>query len=421
LPFGEGFQQRIYFCKGKEFSRYLFIKLLHRQFYNDSPFKGYSEKDKAFSNTPEFPNSCSADRNINIFASELTHPEMRIRSFFFRSGMLSLLVVFILTTQACAQKKTYLATTVAFYNVENLFDTIDDPRTNDAEFLPAGSNRWTAQRYQVKLQNMASVIADIGSEVVKGGPAIIGLSEVENRGVLEDLIRTAPLDALGYDIVHYDSPDRRGIDVALLYKPSVFKVVNSTSNRLTLPWRSDFYTRDQLVVTGELHGELLSVIVNHWPSRASGPEYREEAAKLSRSLSDSLARVHPNAKIMIMGDLNDDPVDRSVAKALGAEGRTNKVKPGGLYNPMWQLFRDGIGSLAYRDAWNLFDQIIISEPLLNSNDGWKLHKARVYNEKYLIQKEGPYAGYPFRTFAGGAYAGGYSDHLPVYLILVKEK
>ncbi len=346
---------------------------------------------------------------------------MKNSSVFVQASIILLILSIFSSLQSCAQEKKYLATTIAFYNVENLFDTIDDPNTNDAEFLPGGANRWTPQRYQAKLENMAKVIAGIGNEMVKGGPAIIGLSEIENRGVLEDLINTPPLKELGYEIVHYDSPDRRGVDVGLLYKPSVFKVTNSTSNRLYMPGRTDFFSRDQLVVSGELLGEPISVIVNHWPSRRSGPEYREEAAKLSRHLSDSLMKAHKNAKIFIMGDLNDDPTDRSVAKVLGAKGKPADVKQGDLFNPMWQLHRDGIGSLAYRDAWNLFDQIIVSEPVLNDSKGWKLHKAKVYNEKFLLQKDGPYAGYPFRTFAGGAYAGGYSDHFPVYLFLIREK
>lgn len=346
---------------------------------------------------------------------------MKNSSVFVQASIILLILSIFSSLQSCAQEKKYLATTIAFYNVENLFDTIDDPNTNDAEFLPGGANRWTPQRYQAKLENMARVIAGIGNEMVKGGPAIIGLSEIENRGVLEDLINTPPLKELGYEIVHYDSPDRRGVDVGLLYKPSVFKVTNSTSNRLYMPGRTDFFSRDQLVVSGELLGEPISVIVNHWPSRRSGPEYREEAAKLSRHLSDSLMKAHKNAKIFVMGDLNDDPIDRSVAKVLGAKGKPADVKQGDLFNPMWQLHRDGIGSLAYRDAWNLFDQIIVSEPVLNDSKGWKLHKAKVYNDTFLLQKDGPYAGYPFRTFAGGAYAGGYSDHFPVYLFLIREK
>lgn len=346
---------------------------------------------------------------------------MKNSSVFVHASIILLIFSIFSSLQSCAQEKKYLATTIAFYNVENLFDTIDDPNTNDAEFLPGGANRWTPQRYQAKLENMARVIAGIGNEMVKGGPALIGLSEIENRGVLEDLINTPPLKELGYEIVHYDSPDRRGVDVGLLYKPSVFKVTNSTSNQLYMPGRTDFFSRDQLVVSGELLGEPISVILNHWPSRRSGPEYREEAAKLSRKLSDSLMKAHKNAKIFIMGDLNDDPTDRSVAKVLGAKGKPADVNKGDLFNPMWQLHRDGIGSLAYRDAWNLFDQIIVSEPVLNDSKGWKLHKAKVYNEKFLLQKDGPYAGYPFRTFAGGAYAGGYSDHFPVYLFLIREK
>lgn len=331
-------------------------------------------------------------------------------------------VLILIAFSVSAQEKTYKASCIAFYNVENLFDTIDDPNTNDAEYLPGGMNRWNTQRYRAKLTNMSTVIAGIGSEMVKGGPAIIGLSEIENQGVLEDLVKTPALKSIDYQIVHFDSPDRRGVDVGLLYNPAVFKLKNATSTRVKMPDQPDWFTRDQLVVSGELDGELISVIVNHWPSRGNGPEYREAAAKLSRWLSDSVARVNKNAKIFIMGDLNDDPTDKSVAKFLGAKGKPEEVKSGDLFNPMWQLHRDGIGSLAYRDSWNLFDQIIISEPLLNeSGKGWKFYKAKVYNEKFLIQKEGPYAGYPFRTFAGGAYAGGYSDHFPTYVFVIKEK
>ncbi len=312
------------------------------------------------------------------------------------------------------------AACIAFYNLENLFDTIDDPFTNDAEFLPDGTNHWTSERYQAKLANMADVINRIGGEIIKGGPTILGVSEIENRKVLEDLINTPPLKGKGYDIVHFDSPDRRGVDVGLLYKKSAFEVTNSTSNRLTMPGKYDWYTRDQLVVSGKLDGEMIHVIVNHWPSRAAGPEYREAAAALSLALCDSLRQIDPDSKIFIMGDLNDDPTDRSVYKVLGAKGKVKDVEKNGLFNPMWKLYQKGIGSLAYRDAWNLFDQIIISEPLLRENAGWQYLKANVFSEKFMLQKDGPYAGYPFRTFAGGAYAGGYSDHFPTYLLIVKK-
>lgn len=339
------------------------------------------------------------------------------------SPLKSVLVIFLFVTalQTSGQNKKAKTLCIAFYNIENLFDTIDDPRTDDAEFLPDGAYNWTRERYRAKLSTMAGVIAGIGSEITKDSPSVIGLSEIENRGVLEDLINTPPLKGKGYKIVHYDSPDARGVDVALIYKSSVFKVKNSTSNRLTMPGQTDWYTRDQLVVTGKLDGERVSMIVNHWPSRRSGPEYRAAAAKLSRHLSDSLSRKHKNARILIMGDLNDDPADSSVLKVLGAKGVVTGLQKGDLFNPMWQMLNDGTGSLQYRGVWNLFDQIIISEPLLNAERGWKFMKAGVYNEKFLVEQEGKFAGYPFRTYAGKKYLGGFSDHFPTYLILVKER
>jgi len=225
------------------------------------------------------------------------------------SAITIILSIFI-TTAANAQDKTKAAC-IAFYNLENLFDTIDDPRTNDAEFLPGGTNHWTSERYLTKLSNMAFVISKIGGEIIKGGPTLLGVSEIENKGVLEDLINTPPLKGLGYGIVHYDSPDKRGVDVALLYKKAAFKVVNTTSNRLTMPGKTDWFSRDQLVVSGELDGEMIHIIVNHWPSRGAGPEYRAAAAALSKKLTDSLQQINPDAKVFIMGDLNDDPTDVS--------------------------------------------------------------------------------------------------------------
>lgn len=320
-----------------------------------------------------------------------------------------------------AQNKKAKVACIAFYNIENLYDTLKTQGINDLEFTPSGTNRWNSDKYYSKLANLSKVISGVGNELVKGGPDLLGLCEVENRIVLEDLVNTPLLKDSGYGIVHYDSPDRRGVDVAMIYKKSAFTVINSTTNRLVMPGQPDFYSRDQLVVTGLLDGEMIHVIVNHWPSRANAPEYRAEAAKLSRRLADSLMQVHVNAKIFVMGDLNDDPVDKSVARILLAKFKTKNVGKGDLFNPYWKLHRDGVGSLAYRDAWNLFDQIIISEPLLNSpSHNWRFYRARVYNPSFLLQKDGPYKGYPFRTFAGGAYTGGYSDHLPVYVFVVKE-
>ena len=340
------------------------------------------------------------------------------KTTFIKIWILALLVA--TTVQSCGQKSDVKRVVIAFYNIENLFDTIDDPETDDAQFLPDGFYEWTPERYAAKLSNIAKVIANIGIEVSEAGPAIIGLSEVENRQVLEDLLKTPPLDKLGYQIVHYDSPDKRGIDVALLYKPGAFKVINSTSNRLVFPGEPNFLTRDQLVVTGELYGDLINIIVNHWPSRRSDPEYREAAASLSLHLSDSLKRIQKNAKTFIIGDLNDDPADNSVFDVLGAKGLKEQVKKQGFFNPMWQIHEDGFGTLQYRGNWNLFDQIIISEPLISKKGkGWKFEKAAIYSASFLKEQTGKYAGSIWRTHVGKKYLGGYSDHLPVYLILEK--
>jgi hypothetical protein len=329
------------------------------------------------------------------------------------------LLLIISSAYTFAQNKAK-AVCVAFYNVENLFDTIDDPATNDAEYLPGGANLWTTQRYQAKLENMSSVIAQIGDEFMKGGPTMIGLSEIENRGVLEDLIRTDALKNLGYSIAHFESPDHRGVDVGLLYKSKDFHLLNAVAVPFIMPGKPDFKSRDQLVVTGLLDKDTVTVVVNHWPSRGNDAPYRMVAGTLTRHIVDSLYARNRNANILVEGDLNDDPIDPSLQDGLGAQGKLSKVQQKGLFNPMWQMYKDGIGSLAYKDSWNLFDQIIVSEPLTREkSDSWKLYKTRVFKKPFLIQPDGPYAGYPFRTFSFGTYVNGYSDHLPVFVILVK--
>lgn len=343
---------------------------------------------------------------------------------FYQLNMLILTVLFLLTgfQTSFGQNKSYKMACVAFYNLENLFDTIDDPATDDSEFLPAGINQWTPSRYMEKLGNMANVISQIGDEYMKGGPTILGVSEIENKSVLVDLINTPALINSGYDIVHFNSPDARGVDVGLLYKKKDFTVLHANSHRLLMPGIPDFKSRDQLVVSGLLDGEKIHVIVNHWPSRRAGPEFRNEAGKLSRHIVDSLFAIDKDAKIFVMGDLNDDPVDPSVYIHLDAKGDEKKIGGSTLYNPMYPLYKDGIGSLAYRDSWNLFDQIILSKSLLGKDKTtFKLFKTMICNKPFLITKEGQYKGYPFRTFAAGAYIGGYSDHFPVYVFLVKEK
>ncbi|MGL5913465.1 MAG: endonuclease/exonuclease/phosphatase family protein [Bacteroidales bacterium] len=340
---------------------------------------------------------------------------------------LCLFIALAVSLTVWAQTQKYMTACVGFYNLENLFDTIKSINTNDYDFLPEGKNMWNTERYQHKLLNMASVIREICTEISPLGSAILGVAEVENRAVLEDLIATPPLSEIDYGIVHYDSPDARGIDVAMLYQKGRFEVLGTRSARLAVADMPNFRTRDQLVVSGLLDGDLVHIIVVHWPSRYRGEKrsapLRLAAAELSLSIVDSLYKADPSAKIILMGDMNDDPNNHSLTKVLKAKLNPKDVKKKGLYNPMYKLFEDGIGTLAWNNAWNLFDQIIISKPLLVGNkksDGYQFYQAKVFNENFLKQQEGRYAGTPFRTFSRGVFLGGYSDHFPSYIILQKK-
>ncbi len=327
-----------------------------------------------------------------------------------------------------AQEKSYNITCVAFYNQENLFDTINDPDKNDEEFLPDGLNRWTGDKYLEKLSHMADVITQIGDEYIKGGPVCLGVSEVENIGALTDLANQPKMKASGYIPVLLEGPDRRGVDVGFLYRKEFFTLISATSHRLVVADQPDFKTRDQLLVKGILLGDTVHFIINHWPSRSGGEKrsapMRAAAAQLVRTTVDSIMTVNPNAKIIIMGDLNDNPTNASVYKVLkAARDQATAINITGLYNPMYNMFKvQGIGSNAYRDSWSLFDQIIVSKGLLGDDKSTlKLYKALIFNRNFLKQTEGSFAGYPFRTFVGGQYQGGYSDHFPAYMFLIKEK
>lgn len=329
----------------------------------------------------------------------------------------------VISFETAAQ--SYVPACFGFYNIENLFDTLDTPEVRDTEFTPESSKRWNSQRYLEKLDNMARVINEIGSDVHPDGVFALGLSEIENREVIEDLIATAPLNERGYDIVHYDSPDKRGVDVGLIYQPKYFKVFSHKSYRLTIEGKDDFYSRDQLVVSGVLEKDTIHLLVAHWPSRSGGEKgsrpLRMAAGDLGRQIVDSLLDLNADAKILYMGDLNDDPVDPSVKRNLRTSADKRGAVKGKLYNPMGEMYKQGVGSLAYRDAWNLFDQIVVSPALVDENQkGYQFYGARVHNPPYLKRQEGNYAGYPFRTFVGDNYIGGFSDHFPVYVILVRE-
>lgn len=339
--------------------------------------------------------------------------------------LLILIAFFALCAKLEAQARYHIRS-IAFYNVENLFDTENDTLIFDDDRTPDGKDHWTQKRYKKKVAAISKVINEIGFTVTKTAPDIIGLCEVENKKVIEDLVNHPNLRDKGYGIVHFDSPDERGIDVALLYKKSAFLPTSFASHRLLLinDEGERNYTRDQLVVGGLLDNESIHFIVNHWPSR-SGGEARSRpnrigAAKLNKRIIDSLQRQDIFAKIINMGDLNDGPKDDSLKKILRAKGMNENLDYTALFNPMEKMHRKGIGSLAYRDKWNLFDQIFFTANLLNSETGYRFWKAGVYNPSYLITRKGQYKGYPFRTYAGGSYMGGYSDHFPVYIYLIKE-
>lgn len=324
-------------------------------------------------------------------------------------------------------RKQYQAFGVAFYNLENLFDTINNNGKYDLEFSPAGARQWNGAKYRSKINRLATAIAAMTTQTTPMGPAVIGVSEIENKSVLDDLVRAEPIRKWRLQVVHHDSPDRRGVDVGLLYNPRMFRPINVTNHRLTIPGNDSFRTRDQMCVCGVMGGDTIAVIVNHWPSRLGGQErssyLREAAADLSHSIADSLWRINPNIGVIVMGDLNDDPMDRSVARNLGARKEAKGVEPHGFYNPWWKKLDEGVGTLAYDSSWNLFDQIIVSGNLLKHNnpDGLHYWKCQVNNFDFLIDREGKRQGYPKRTYASGQWLDGYSDHFPTEIFLIKER
>ena len=336
------------------------------------------------------------------------------------------LIIVVGTLGSFAQdSKRLMPFSIAYYNVENLFDTIpNNPYGRDVDFTPQGSLMWNTQKYFSKLDNLAFVLKQLGQEITPLGPAVIGLSEVENRSVLEDLVKHKDLQRFNYQIVHYDSPDRRGIDNALLYNPLLFTVLSSKPYRVVIPESPDSRTRDVLLVSGLMDGEKFHFLVNHWPSRWGGEKAsrhrRVAAAKLNRHIHDSLRIADPNSRVIIMGDFNDNPNDISIRDVLGAKARQRDVPPGGLFNPFADKFSRGIGTLAFRGRWSLFDQIIISDNLLdNDRNTFTFWKAEVFNRDFLVTKEGSFKGYPHRTFSGNVFLNGYSDHFPVLIYLVK--
>lgn len=331
-----------------------------------------------------------------------------------------------LSISAGAQKQFGLYA-VGFYNLENLFDTVHDAGKNDYEFLPNGSYHWDKNKYENKLKNMARVLCDMGTDKLPMGASIVGVSEVENSKALDDLVAQPNMVERGFKYVHIEGPDKRGVDCALIYNPKFF-TVNKTFLQPYIYEDGDttHATRGFLTVQGDLAGDPLTVIVCHWPSRGATSYYREMGGRQVRHLVDSIQRADKEQRIIVMGDMNDDPDNASMAKELRAVRSMKKMKDDEFYNPWWDVLRsNGQGTLSYQGGWNLFDQIVMSKNLLDikGNKDYrhlKLYNYHIFRRDYLIQQEGKYKGSPKRTTSGGVWLNGYSDHLPTVTYFVKE-
>ncbi len=307
--------------------------------------------------------------------------------------------------------------TVAFYNIENLFDLRDSRYTNDNDFLPISVKRWTPKRYKNKLRKIGFAISNIGREETGKHPAIVGLAEVENAKVLEDLIDSKHLDDCNYDYVHFDSLDERGIDVAMIYDTTVFEVFHTETFTISLTDDdgSPDYTRDILLVSGLLDNQKVHVVINHWSSRREGQKETEfkrlaSSEKVSEIITQ-LTQAEDDAKIMILGDFNDNPQNESLKRLVDDHG---------LYNPFETLRSFSRGTVKHKRQWFLFDQILMSTNFFKSSKAdFEFFKANIFDADFLKLFRGPFKGAPFRTYVGKKYKGGYSDHFPVYLVLKK--
>jgi predicted extracellular nuclease len=333
--------------------------------------------------------------------------------------LLFIIPVAFLLYSCKVEKKEY---TVAFYNVENLFDTINDPIKWDDDFTPEGKLKYDSKRYLNKLEKLANVLSTIDTVNL---PSVIGLCEVENRTVLEDLKVQKGLETGNYGIAHTESPDKRGIDCALLYKKDDFTYLNHNVIDIEFPWEPEYETRDILHVKGIMGKDTLHIFVNHWPSRRGGQEKSEKnrvfVAQQLKKAVENIQSKNENAKIIIMGDFNDEPNNVSVTESLEATNNKNGDKASDLYNLMYDLKADGKGTYNYRGNWNMLDHLIVSNALINSKKG--LHTdynaGSIFKEEWICYKNKDGVYLPSRTFAGPKYYGGYSDHFPVYFKLKK--
>lgn len=345
----------------------------------------------------------------------------------------------LLMSLSASAQKTQQNYVIGFYNLENLFDTYDDPVKNDSEFLPEGKNKWTQAKYEKKLHNMAKVIRSMADNN-KRWHTILGISEIENRLVIEDLVSQPEIADANYQIVHYDSPDRRGVDVALLYKPDQFTYLDSES--IPFDFNSDidfsdtdtsyFKTRDILMVHGLIAGEHFAFYVAHLPSRIGGKggNLRSRGAEIIYNHSREMEAKYPGIKIVAMGDMNDNPTDDSMAKYLHGQERLENVTPTEFYSPYISMLKAGYGSLCYQGVWSIYDLELVNYNLAHAPDGGlkiqpvtknhgKEYYGVVFKRPWMTTQKGQYKGYPFRTFSNGAFVGGYSDHYPTYIVIGK--
>ncbi len=341
--------------------------------------------------------------------------------------ILLFVMVHCLVTTSHAQLKRYQVALIGFYNLENLYDTIDNPITLDNEFTPNGTKKYNTIIFRDKLNKLASVIKDIGTDYHELGVAILGVAEIENDTVLQFLVQHPVLKKRNYHIVHASSKDLRGVDVGLLYQPSFFYPIDAQKIFVPLPGKSKdaSFTRDILYVKGMMMTDTLHLYVNHWPSRRGGEERsssaRMAAASICRKHIDSIQKSTPEAKIIVMGDLNDDPEDKSIVEGLYTKSTPEDLKQGEFYNPWVQQLRKGNGTLAHKDHWGLFDQILVSKALLTREPGqFFFFREYIYNKTYLTEYTGRFKGYPMRTWEGNRYRGGYSDHFPVYTVFLRQ-
>jgi hypothetical protein len=298
---------------------------------------------------------------------------------------------------------------------------------NDYDFTTEGSLGNDSKVYSSKLANLAQVLSEMGTALNPDGLAIIGIAEVEQKSCLDDLIKQPALKDRNYKIIHHSSMDFRGIDVGFIYSPKYFKPTAHHVLPVKLVDENGYrtFTRDILWVEGILNGDKIHIMVNHWPSRSGGEQVtvdkRKAAAQVCKDVIDSLRTIDPEVKVIVMGDLNDHPTDESVVDVLRAVGKPEEMTKNNMYNPYILKFKKGSGSNAWRDTWGLFDQIMMTKGIVDgAKEGYKFYSAEIFNKPYLLAKTGQYRGYPYRSYIDGRFSGGYSDHLPVLIYLVKE-